>query len=172
MIFKALKILALVPLSIILFLVLCSFINTDWEVSHEVEIQASPDRVWALLSELDRYGEWNRYSPKVKGKFAVGEVVWVEAHLDNEVRQVQNFIISIVPEQELCWESADWFGRLANGRRCRWLTPTASGGTHLVHHEIMMGPLAWLIERVYRERIERGLALVDNSLAEAAEAKR
>ena len=94
----------------------------------------------------------------------------LEAHLDNEVRRVQNYIISIVPEKELCWESADWFGELANGRRCRWLTPTVSGGTHLVHHEIMMGPLAWLIERVYRERIERGLALVDNSLAEALEA--
>ena len=124
---KAIKTLMVLPLVLAIFLLICSFINTAWEVSHEGEINASPSQVWSLLSDLEGYSDWNRYSPNVKGTFSVGEVVWVEAHLDNEVRHVQNYIISIIPEQELCWESADWFGRLANGRRCRWLTATALG---------------------------------------------
>jgi hypothetical protein len=50
------------------------------------------------------------------------------------------------------------------------LSKTANGDTLLVHHELMSGPLAWLIEVLYRERIERGIQLVDDSVAERAEA--
>lgn len=145
-------------------------IDTDWEVSHTVEIDATPSTVWNLLVNLEAYSQWNRYSPSVTGTLAEGEVVVVEAHLDDEVQYVKSLVLSIKPEQELCWDTYSWFKYLANGKRCRWLTATADGGTVLVHHELMQGPLAWLIEWRYRDRIERGLALVDNSLALAAEA--
>lgn len=158
-------------LSCVLLLVFLAaiFIDSDWEVSHKITISASPAVVWGVLIDLERYPEWNRYSPSVKGRMAVGEVVWVEAHLDDEVQNVQNYVLSIKPRQELCWQSADWYGSLARGTRCRWLTKTGEGETLLVHHEIMQGPLAWLIEWLYRERIERGLKLVNESVAERAE---
>ena len=132
-------------------------------------IAADPSIIWSVLIDLERYPEWNRYSPNVEGRIAVGEVVWVEAHLDEEVQRVQNFVLSVKPEQELCWQSADWYGFLARGTRCRWLSTTDKGETLLVHHEVMSGPLAGLIERLYRARIERGLKLVNESLAKRAE---
>ena len=122
-----------------------------------------------MLTDLERYPEWNRYSPNVSGKIAVGEVVWVEAHLDSEIQNVQNFVLSIIPEQELCWQSADWYDFLARGTRCRWLSVTDSGATLMVHNEMMRGPLAWLIDWIYRDRIERGLRLVNTSVANQAE---
>ena len=156
---------------IALFLLSSSFlIDSDWEVSHQISIAANTSVVWNVLVDLERYPEWNGYSPNVKGHIAVGEIVWVEAHLDNEVQHVQNFVLSIRPEKELCWQSANWYGALARGTRCRWLSTTATGKTLLVHHEVMRGPLAWLIEWRYRERIEKGLKLVDESVAARAEA--
>ena len=153
-----------------LFVAMTVIIDTDWEVSHEVTIAASPSIVWSLLINAEGYAEWNRYSPNIKGRIAEGEVVWVEAHLYNEIRLVKNRVLSVTPEQELCWQSGGWYGYLARGTRCRWLSKTANGDTLLVHHEIMSGPLAWLIEVLYRERIERGIQLVDDSVAERAEA--
>ena len=47
--------------------------------------------------------------------------------------------------------------------------PADDDETLLVHHEVMSGPLAWLIKLIYRDRIERGLKLVDESIAERAE---
>jgi hypothetical protein len=146
------------------------FIDTDWEVSHQVVIEANSSEVWEVLIDLERYPQWNRYSPNVTGQVAVGEVVWVEAHLNNEVQRVENFVTVVKPEQELCWQSADWYGFLARGTRCRWLSTTPTGDTLLVHHEVMSGPLAWLIEWVYRGRIEQGLKLVDDSLKARVEA--
>ena len=145
------------------------FVDSDWEVSHEITVAASPSVVWEVLVDLDRYPEWNRYSPIVRGRVAVGEVIWVEAHLDDEIQHVQNIVISVKPNQELCWQSTDWYGFLASGTRCRWLSAAKDGETLLVHHEVMSGPLAWLIKLIYRDRIERGLKLVDESIAERAE---
>ena len=144
-------------------------IDSDWEVSHEVIIAADTSIVWSLLIDIERYHEWNRYSPNVKGRIVVGEVVWVEAHLDEEVQRVENIVLSVKSEQELCWQSTGWYGFLARGTRCRFLSKTKNGDTRLIHHEVMSGPLAWLIEWLYRERIERGIKLVDESVAERAE---
>lgn len=143
--------------------------DSDWEVSYPIKIDANPAIVWEVLTDLERYPEWNRYSPTVTGRIGVGEVIWVEAHLDNEIKHVQNFVLSVIPQQELCWQSADWYGFLARGTRCRWLSVTDSGATIMVHHEVMRGPLAWLIDWVYRDRIERGLQLVNESVANRAE---
>lgn len=161
--------------SIVLFallapIVLSVAIDSDWEVSYPIEVAASPAIVWEVLTDLESYPQWNRYSPKVSGRVAVGEAVWVEAHLDNEVQRVENFVLSAIPQRELCWQSADWYGFLARGTRCRWLTRTADGNTTMVHHEVMRGPLAWLIAWRYRDRIERGLQLVNASVASRAEA--
>jgi uncharacterized protein YndB with AHSA1/START domain len=145
------------------------FVDSDWDVSHEITVAASPTVVWEVLVDLDRYPEWNRYSPTIRGSVAVGEEIWVEAHLDDEIQHVQNIVISVKPNQELCWQSTDWYGFLASGTRCRWLSATEDGETLLVHHEVMSGPLAWLIKLIYRDRIERGLILVDESIAERAE---
>lgn len=142
----------------------------SWEVEHEVEIAAAPQVVWQLLTDLPRYPEWNPYSRRVEGTLRVGEMVRVEAHLGGEVRVVDNRVTRLQAPRALCWESQGWYARLARGTRCRHLEALPNGGTRLLHHEVMAGPLAWLIERLYRPRIEAGLRQEDGALAAAAEA--
>ena len=141
-----------------------------WEVEHEQEIAAAPEVVWQVLTDLPAYPEWNPYSQRVEGTLRVGERVRVEAHLGGEVRSVENLVTRIEPPHTLCWASQGWYARLARGTRCRNLEPIPGGGTRLRHHEVMDGPLAWLIERLYRPRIEAGLREEDGALAAAAEA--
>ena len=142
---------------------------SSWEVEHRIEIAASPQTVWRLLTDLEGYPAWNPYSPRVEGKLVVGEVVLVEAHLEDEVRLVENVVTEIEEERTLCWQSRDWYSALVRGTRCRFLEPAEGGGVRLRHHEVMEGPLAGLIERLYRERIEQGMAQLDRALKAAAE---
>ncbi len=142
--------------------------NSSWEVEFRSDIDASPGEVWRLLSELESYPVWNSYSRRVTGLLAVGEIVKVEAHLGEEVRLVDNIVTRIEPEKVLCWRSQNWYGALARGTRCRFLEKTTNG-VRLTHHEVMEGPLAWLIERLYRPRIERGMRQVNADLERAAE---
>ena len=142
----------------------------SWQVERSVQIDAPPAVVWSVLTDLDAYGEWNRYSPSAEGELAVGGVVTIEAHLGEEVRWVDNLITRLEPERSLCWHSMNWYEFLARGTRCRDLHEEA-GGTRLRHHEVMEGPLAGLIEWIYRPRIEAGLERMNTDLKRASEAR-
>ncbi len=143
--------------------------SSEWEVEHRVEIAASPGTVWRMLTDLERYSEWNDYSPRVEGVLEIGRVVTVEAHLGDEVRVVDNLVTVVDPPRTLCWQSQNWYASLARGTRCRHLEPLPNGMLRLRHHERMAGPLAGVVEWLYRPRIEAGLKRLDLALAEAAE---
>jgi hypothetical protein len=143
--------------------------SSEWEVEHRVEIAASPETVWKLLTDLEHYSEWNDYSPRVEGVLEVGRVVTVEAHLGDEIRIVDNVVTVVDPPRTLCWQSRNWYASLARGTRCRYLEPLPNGKLRLRHHERMVGPLAGVVERLYRPRIEAGLKRIDLALAAAAE---
>jgi hypothetical protein len=144
--------------------------TSEWEVEHRVEIAAPQETIWQLLTDLERYADWNVYSPHVEGILAVGEIVTVEAHLGDEVRSVENRVTVVDPPHTLCWQSQEWYGWLVRGTRCRHLEPLPDGRIQLRHHELMSGPLAGPIEWLYRTRIEEGLKLLDDALKHAAEA--
>jgi hypothetical protein len=166
---KIAKIIILLLLFSLLPVMLFSlWVNTDWEVEHRLEIDASPEVIWQLLIDFENYPNWNRYSPTVTGKFGLGERVIVEANLDGNIQRVENYIVAIKPQQELCWQSEGWYAAMSQGLRCRWLVEQDSGKTLLIHHEIMAGYLAWLIEWALFEEIQSGLQLVNESLAAEA----
>lgn len=48
------------------------------EVRAETRIAASPERVWALLTDLQEYPSWNRFMPRVEGDLVTGGEVQAE----------------------------------------------------------------------------------------------
>ena len=142
----------------------------SWETERSLVIEAPPDAVWSLLADLDAYPEWNSYSTRAEGSLTVDGIVTIEAQLGGETRQVANRVTRVEPERALCWHSTNWYELLVRGTRCRFLEPEGSGATHFRHHEIMEGPLARGVERIYRPRIEAGLERMNDDLKRAAEA--
>ncbi|MCG8588246.1 MAG: SRPBCC domain-containing protein [Proteobacteria bacterium] len=143
----------------------------SWETEAVVTIEAPPTAVWAVLTDLDAYPDWNSYSPRAEGELREGGVVTIDAQLGDEVRIVSNRVTRLDRERALCWHSLNWYGFLARGTRCRLLEPVGNGATHFRHHEIMEGPLAGLVERLYRPRIDAGLARMNADLKRTAEAR-
>ena len=140
-----------------------------WEVEHSVTIEAPPEKVWEILIDLPNYESWNSYSPRAKGSIDEGAIVTIDARLGEEVRIVDNRVTRVEPESVLCWHSMNWFESLARGTRCRFLEPAGPQSTLFRHYEIMEGPLAGLIETIYRPRIEEGLMQMNEDLKRAAE---
>jgi hypothetical protein len=142
---------------------------TSWEAERSVTIAAPPEVVWEILIDLPSYSSWNSYSPRAVGSIREGGVVTIDAQLGEEVQVVDNRVTRFDPESALCWHSMNWFESLARGTRCRFLEPIDTDTTFFRHHEIMEGPLAWLIEKIYRPRIEAGLEQMNEDLKRAAE---
>jgi hypothetical protein len=170
----------------VFFAALLSLGCASWETEHVVTIDAPPETVWGVLTDLDGYSTWNTYSPIAEGSLREGGVVTIEARLGDEVRIVDNKVTRFEPDRILCWHSMNWYEFLARGTRCRFLeeaveteeTENAEEAevvgkrrTRFRHHEIMEGPLATLIEWLYRPRIEAGLVQMNADLKRAAEAK-
>ncbi len=135
-----------------------------WEVEKVIGIGAPPELVWNVLADLERYPEWNSYSPKAIGKLEVGEIVRIEAHLGDEVRHVDNVVLEVDPPRTLCWQSQNWYGVLVRGTRCRYLEDGPNRATQFRHYEIMEGALAGVVEWIYRPRVEKGLEMMNADL--------
>jgi len=145
--------------------------TTHWETQRSVDIAAPPATVWEVLVDLPGYPDWNSYSPRAEGELRPGGVVTITAKLGEEVQVVDNRVTVVEPGRRLCWHSMNWYQWLARGTRCRILEPAAHGATHFVHHEVMEGPLAGLIEALYRPRIDAGLERMNADLKREAEAR-
>ena len=49
------------------------------ENCNEIEIQSTPERVWEVLTDFDKYPEWNPLLCRAEGKLIVGEKVSLTA---------------------------------------------------------------------------------------------
>ena len=80
-----------------------------------------------------------------------------------------NLVTEVDTPRTLCWQSRNWYRFLVRGTRCRYLQPTATNTTRFRHYEIMEGALAGLVEKIYRPRVEKGLATMNRDLKRRVE---
>lgn len=142
-------------------------------ISTSIDIAAGPQAVWGVLSDFAAYGEWNPFMDRIEGRPEVGAVLAV--HLSSGGGRGMTFkptVLAATPGQELRWLGKLAFGGLFDGEHFFVLTPTADGGTHLVHGERFSGVLVSLLRgtqknthvgfeafnRALKERVE-GVAL-------------
>ncbi len=113
------------------------------EISTTIDIAAPPATVWAVLTDLDRYAEWNPFVVSASGVAAVGE------RLKNRIQPPGGRAMTFKPTVTVADENEtfEWLGRplvpgLFDGRHRFELHPTDDGGTRLIHSEQFSGVLA------------------------------
>ena len=136
----------------------------------EIDIDASPEIVWAVLTDLDRYHEWNPFVVASSGTVAVGE------RLTNRMQPPGGRAITFRPTVTDVEEYRvfEWLGRLGvpgvfDGRHRFELTPTADGGTHLAHSESFKGLLVRFLRSSLDTQTREGFEGLNRALKERAE---
>ncbi len=76
-----------------------SFVRVDTEI----EIDAPPESVWAVISDFHRYPEWNPLMVKVDGQPREGTRIEWTSVIDNAARDYNATIDRSAPNQELAW---------------------------------------------------------------------
>lgn len=118
--------------------------------THTTDIDASPDAVWDALASFDGYARWNPYTPEASGRFALGETIRMTVLLDGRPMKVQQRISELdAGARTWAWVSASWYTVLATGGLRRFTVEARDdGGSRLVDHEEIDGPLAsWVVGR-------------------------
>lgn len=135
-----------------------------------IEIEAPPAVVWSVLSQLDRYGEWNPFIVSAAGRLALGE------RLTNKLRPPGGRTMTFKPKITVIEEgrTLEWLGHLGlprvfDGRHRFALEPTATG-TRFVHEETFTGVLVPFMRRSIDGRTREGLMAMNSALKARAEA--
>ena len=110
-------------------------------VSATTQIDAPPLAVWAVLTDLSRYPEWNPLFREASGQIAVGGRITLRAvqPANGRLMTVKAKIVAADPGAELRWTSA--LPAIISGEHSFVLTPL-DGGTRVAQTEIYGGLLA------------------------------
>lgn len=108
-------------------------------------IRATPETIWALLTDAPRYPSWNPTVDRIDGQIALGQRVKVYAKL-SPGRAFPVKVIELVPGQRMTWRGGMPFG-LFKGERTFELTPQPDGSVEFSMEEVFSGLLSPLIER-------------------------
>jgi len=118
------------------------------ELLTEIDIDASPEAIWRVLSDFGSYPEWNPFMRRMKGKMKKGEKL--EAFLKppkGKGMTIKPTVMEVVEGREF-----RWLGHLAgvnflfNGEHYFKLKRLSDDRTRLSHGEVFSGimvPMLW-----------------------------
>lgn len=145
--------------------------HSYFQVEAETTIDAPAQRVWAVLTDLERYGEWNRFVPAMTvPALGVGATLRMDVQLCPRWRVISVETVTVVePLRRLAWRTRApaW---LLRGERFQTLEPAAGERTRYHTVEAFSGLLAPLLKGLLAGDLQRGFAQVAHDLKARTEA--
>ncbi len=108
-------------------------------------IEASPETIWAILTNAAGYPEWDPGVERIEGQIAPGEKITAFTKL-SPGRAFPVKVTEFVPGRKMTWTGGMPLG-LFKGERTFSLTPQSNGTTIFTVHELFSGPLLPLFGR-------------------------
>ena len=138
------------------------------EIFADIEIAATPERVWAVLSDLASYPQWHPVFLKATGQLTVGNRITITTAQPTTGRTmtVKVKVVTAEPATELRWTS-NVLG-LSNSERSFTLSP-ASGGTQLRQTGSYRGLFTRFPPKTI-DRIQVSFEAINEAIKERAEA--
>jgi hypothetical protein len=146
--------------------------TTTTIIESTVDIDAPAERVWAILRDLARYGEWNPFTPRVDASLVIGEpVVLHVAMKPGKPLIVQREVCSANDPAglELGWGMQMGPGFVLRANRVQRLTRVGPERTRYYTADTFSGLLVPIVMGLYRADIQRGFDGVARALKERAE---
>ena len=138
-------------------------------IEHRIGVAASPEMVWEVIADFERWSEWNSLHPEVRGVIAIGGRLEVAEVLDGEPGRLHQVVIpDWTPEIQLIWANRRAF--LSTSTRYFEIEQLADNAGLLANGEIFSGLRgeAWAKQR--RAAFKAGFEAVNEAIKARAEA--
>jgi hypothetical protein len=134
----------------------------------KTSIRATPECIWALLTDAPAYTRWNNTVEKIDGKIAQGERISVHPKI-NPGRAFPIKVAEFEPPRRMVWRGGMPLG-LFKGERTFTLRPESTGDVEFSMREEYTGLMAPLIGRSIPD-LQPAFDEFARDLKRAAEAK-
>ncbi len=140
------------------------------ELHTEIEIAASPERVWRELTDFSSYPTWNTLIPEARGELREGERLRVKLALGKRSVPIQPKLLRVVPARELAWKGSLPIPRMFTGEHVFEIQPLGTGRVLFHQWERFSGALVPLLSRMIDGPTRKSFEAMNRALKQRAEA--
>lgn len=142
------------------------------ELRSEIEIQASTERVWQLLTDLTSFPQWNPFIRRAQGE--IKERARLEVYIQPSGAGGMTFkptILKVEPNRELRWLGRLIMPGLFDGEHIFTIEPLGNNRTRFTQREIFNGLFVPLLAHSLKTDTLRGFEEMNQALKARAEQK-
>lgn len=140
------------------------------DVATELTIAASVEKVWGILTDVERYPQWNPYIRELRGTLAPGERIDFRFSLLGRITVPADArVLAVVPGRELRWAGhllADGFFR---AEHYHFIEPVSGQAVRFAHGERFSGVLMMVLWPFLRLWAPGRYRAANRALAQRAE---
>jgi hypothetical protein len=112
------------------------------EIRDEIEIEAPPDRVWAVLTDFDSFPQWNPFVKHISGRVEKGAKLEVQiAPPGKRALRFKPTVTAAEPHRELAWLGHLFVPGVFDGEHHFELTDLGGLRTRFLQREVFRGVL-------------------------------
>lgn len=139
------------------------------KIETAIEIKASPERVWDVLTDLARYSEWNPMIREASGDIRQGTRLRVFFNpAGTRGKTFRPKLITVTANRELRWQGQPGVPALLESEHI-FIIEHQSGGVRLVHDMIFYGLLIPLARKMFGKAVRGPFNDMNRALKERAE---
>ena len=140
------------------------------ELRTEIKIKTSVSRVWEVLTDFDRYPEWNPFVPDISGELERGARlnVLLTPPGQNGIR-LKPVVRDVEQQKTFRWLGHLLIPGLFDGEHIFELEPLAGGSVRFVQREVFRGILVGLFRRMLDTSTRQGFMAMNEALKKRAE---
>jgi hypothetical protein len=139
-------------------------------ISSEIEISASAEKVWQVLTDFDSFPEWNPFIKMIEGNIEVGEKFKVFLKLpDSKSMTFRPKCLKAEQKKELRWIGHMIIPGLFDGEHSFIIEPVEDNKVRFIQKELFRGIFTPLIMKSIGEKTQQGFEEMNRALKERAE---
>jgi len=141
------------------------------ELNTEIEIAASAQTVWEILTGLSHYEDWNPHIPEADGEVREGSKLTIRVEeSDGSSMTFRPTVTRVVPHSEFRWLGRLLIPRLFDGEHIFEITALGADRVRLVHRENFRGLLVLPFWNKLNTETRHGFEAMNAALKVRAEA--
>lgn len=140
------------------------------EIKTEILINASPEKVWAILTNFENYPQWNPFIKSIQGNPIVGEKII--ARIEPPEANGMTFkpkVLVFEENKKFSWLGHLLFTGLFDGEHIFELIDNGNGTTTFIQREKFKGILVPLFKKQLDNNTTQGFNEMNQKLKELAE---
>jgi|ERR1022692_47987 hypothetical protein len=139
-------------------------------VETQIEINASPERIWSLLMDFPNHARWNPFVRSIEGHPIVGESlsVYIQPPGSRGMR-FNPKVLAVEPRHEFRWKGKLVIRGLFDGEHFFILEPKSDAQVVFRHGEVFSGLLVPMFKRSLDGATKQGFVAMNEALKREAE---